>query len=112
MRLRTALASSTAALALVLSAASPSSAAIGEFQYTTVDLNNIQVRQRLIDPVDEECINLDSTANLPALLGRNFTNKQATVFRDADCEGDVWWVVNPGGARTPVPARFRSVVFN
>ncbi|MFD6225725.1 hypothetical protein ACFWFZ_02395 [Streptomyces sp. NPDC060232] len=111
MRLRSALTAATTALVLVLSTAGASTAAVGEFRYASVDLDNVQVQHALSDPESGVCHNLDITANLPALLGRNYTNSTATVFREADCEGDTWWVVNPG-LRTPALARFRSVVFS
>ncbi|MFJ7156068.1 hypothetical protein ACIQUQ_14115 [Streptomyces sp. NPDC101118] len=111
MRLRTALTAGTAALVLVLSTAGSSSAAAGEFRYTSVDLNNVQVRHVLEDPASGVCIDLEGTANLPALLGRNYTDAEATLFQDAACEGDTWWVVNPG-LNAPAGARFRSVVFS
>lgn len=111
MRLRTALAAATAAFALVLSAAGSSSAATGEFRYVTLDLNNVQIQHVLDNPMSGECIDLEGTANLPALLGRNFTTSTATVFQDASCDGDTFWTVSPFNS-TPVTARFRSVVFS
>ncbi|MFJ3636074.1 hypothetical protein [Streptomyces sp. NPDC090112] len=110
--LRRSVAAAAAAVGLMLATATPSHAAIGEFRYTVVDLQNLQVQKELLDPPSVECINLDIPAsNLPALLGRNLTDSTATLFNEADCDGDTYWVVNPGG-RSPALARFRSVVFN
>ncbi|MFJ2595145.1 hypothetical protein [Streptomyces erythrochromogenes] len=111
MRLRTALTAATAAFALALSAAGSSAAATGEFRYVTLDLNNVQIQHVLDDPQSRECIDLEGTGNLPALLGRNLTTSVATVFQDAACDGDTFWTVSPG-AFVPVTARFRSVVFS
>lgn len=111
MRLRTALAAVTAAFALVLSTAGSSSAATGDFLYVSLDLNNVQIQQELSNPDNGVCIELEGTANLPALLGRNFTTSVATVFQDSNCDGDTFWVVNQG-AFVPLTSRFRSVIFS
>ncbi|GGS88628.1 MULTISPECIES: hypothetical protein [Streptomyces] len=113
MRLRSALAAALGGL--MLSAAlpsSPASAATGEFVYTYVGLNSVALRGVLADPESGQCINLPETVGsaLPAHAPRNHTNSTATVFLDADCDGDTFYVMNPGkvlGDRL----RLRSVVF-
>ncbi|MFF3015353.1 hypothetical protein [Streptomyces sp. NPDC057939] len=111
MRLRTPLAATALALTLALTNATPSSAAVGEFEYTSVDLNGIQIQHTLFDPDNGECIALEGTLNLPALRARNRTTSTATVYQTADCEGNTW-ELRPIVGRSPLLARFRAVVFH
>jgi hypothetical protein len=114
MRLRNTLAAALGALLLsVALPASPAAAANGEFVYTYVGLNGLNLRGVLAEPDSRICIDIPETigSELPALAPRNFTDSTATVFLDADCNGDVFYVMPPG-KRLGDRLRFRSVVFN
>ncbi|MER6523006.1 hypothetical protein ACFWHQ_38135 [Streptomyces sp. NPDC060334] len=111
MRLRTPIAAATLALALALTNATPSSAAVGEFEYSALNLNNIEIRDTLIDPDSGECITLPAVLNTPAFRARNRTTSTATLYQTADCEGDTW-ELRPLVGRSPLLARFRAVVFH
>ncbi|GAB2953994.1 MULTISPECIES: hypothetical protein [unclassified Streptomyces] len=114
MRLRNTVAAALGALLLsAFLPASPAAAADGEFRYTYVGLNGLALQGALTDPESGQCINIPETDGslLPAFAPRNFTNATATVFLDADCNGDTFYVMNPGrvlGERL----RLRSVVFS
>ncbi|MFF3726916.1 hypothetical protein ACFYYM_31620 [Streptomyces erythrochromogenes] len=111
MRLRTPLAATALALTLALANATPSSAAVGEFEYSALNLNNTEIRDTLVDPDSGECITLPAVLNTPAFRARNRTTSTATVYQTADCEGDSW-ELRPIIGRSPLLARFRSVVFH
>lgn len=114
MRLRNTVAAALGAL--LLSAAlptSPAAAATGDFAYTYVGLNGLNLRGELNDPNSRECINIPETVGsaLPAFAPRNYTNATATVFLEADCDGDTYYVMEPG-KRLGDRLRLRSVVFS
>ncbi|MFD8952468.1 hypothetical protein ACFV0B_26835 [Streptomyces xanthophaeus] len=111
MRLRTPLAATALALTLALTNATPSSAAVGEFEYSALNLNNTEIRDTLIDPESGECIALPGVLNTPAFRARNRTTSTATLFQTADCDGNTW-ELQPLTGRSPLLARFRSVVFS
>ncbi|MER7764014.1 hypothetical protein [Streptomyces sp. NPDC097619] len=114
MRMRSTLAAALGALLLsVALPASPAAAADGEFVYTYVGLNGLNLRGTLPDPDSNVCIDIPETvgSNLPAFAPRNFTDSTATVFLDANCNGDVFYVMPPG-KRLGDRLRFRSVVFS
>ncbi|MFJ3978022.1 hypothetical protein [Streptomyces sp. NPDC090021] len=114
MRLRNILAAALGALMLSAALpASPAAAAQGDFLYTYVGLNGARLRGQLVDPPSSQCIDIPETVDsaLPAFAPRNFTDATATVFLEADCAGDVFYVMPPGrvlGDRL----RLRSVVFS
>ncbi|MFE9259205.1 hypothetical protein [Streptomyces sp. NPDC006879] len=114
MRLRNTVAAALGALLLSAALpASPAAAANGEFLYTYVGLNGLNLRGTLPNPDSNVCINIPETDddNLPAFAPRNFTDSSATVFLDADCNGDVFYVMPPG-KRLGDRLRLRSVVFS
>ncbi|WP_030687471.1 hypothetical protein [Streptomyces sp. NRRL B-1347] len=112
MRLRTTLASALGALALVVTVPTPSNAATGNFLYTYRNAAGDPVPGGLANPKSLECINIPgATEEIPAYAPKNLTLSVATVFVDADCDGDVFYVMNPGkilGDRL----KLRSVVFS
>ncbi|MEV7547949.1 hypothetical protein [Streptomyces sp. NPDC089915] len=108
MRLRSSLGALAGALLLTLSVSTSAHAAGGEFEYQYgTGLPNI-----LIDPVSGECIDLPfTTPEAPGFAPYNRTDSTATVFVDFGCNGDTYYVMNPGkklGARL----KLRSVVFS
>ncbi|WP_125264427.1 hypothetical protein [Streptomyces alboflavus] len=65
----------------------------------------------MADPPSGECIIIEQATDLfPARAPRNLTDEVAAVFLDADCSGDVYFVLNPGVHRPLVT--FRSVVLS
>ncbi|WP_371640701.1 hypothetical protein [Streptomyces virginiae] len=114
MRLRNTVAAALGAL--LLSAAlptSPAAAATGDFVYTYVGLNGLSLRGELNAPNSGECINIPETVGsaLPAFAPRNYTTSTATVFLEADCDGDTFYAMSPG-QRLGDRLRLRSVVFS
>ncbi|MFE3875567.1 hypothetical protein ACFXPX_14340 [Kitasatospora sp. NPDC059146] len=109
MRLRNAGVAALGALTLLLAVPSPANAAAGEFIYKTGLLGGKEAS--LPDPQSSICINLDGTSELePGFSPRNYTDATATVFADTDCNGDVYYVMNPGKKLGPL-VRIRSVIF-
>ncbi|MCX4690262.1 hypothetical protein OG401_39255 [Kitasatospora purpeofusca] len=98
-------------LFLALANATLSSAAVGEFEYSALNLNNTEIRDTLIDPDSGEFIALPALLNTPAFRARNRTTSTATLYQTADCEGDTW-ELRPLIGRSPLLARFRAVVFH
>ncbi|MEV0991124.1 hypothetical protein [Streptomyces sp. NPDC049949] len=114
MRLRSTLAAALGGLLLsVALPASPAAAATGDFVYTYVGLNGVNLRGELANPDSGVCINIPETVGsaLPALAPRNYTTSTATVFLDADCDGDVYRTMAPG-QRLGNSLRLRSVIFS
>ncbi|MFD4925781.1 hypothetical protein ACFWNE_31345 [Streptomyces goshikiensis] len=114
MRVRNTLAAALGALLLSAALpASPAAAAIGDFQYTYVGLNGVHLQAELNNPDSGQCINIPETIGsaLPALAPRNYTTAPATVFLDADCDGDVYRTLAPG-QRLGNGLRLRSVIFS
>ncbi|MFD7084940.1 hypothetical protein [Streptomyces sp. NPDC059918] len=112
MRLRTPIAAATLTLTLALTNATPSSAAVGEFEYSALNLNNTEIRDTLHDPDSGECITLPAVLNTPAFRARNRTNQTATLYQNADCEDGTTWTIPPLVGRSPLLARFRAVSFH
>ncbi|MFJ4793912.1 hypothetical protein [Kitasatospora purpeofusca] len=113
MRLRNAVIASASALLLALTLSNPAQAATGDFDYTYIGTGGISVNGSLADPNSGECINIPETVgnNFPALAPRNFTNATATVFLEADCDGDTYHVMTPGRILGG-GIRLRSVIFS
>ncbi|MFJ6939418.1 hypothetical protein [Streptomyces sp. NPDC101132] len=108
MRLRQAAVTAVGVLALVLSAANPASAANGDFLYKV----GPGVPAGVADPDSRTCINLfGATEEDPAFAPQNLTDATATVFLDFDCNGDVFYVMNPG-KKLGDRLKLRSVVFS
>ncbi|NLU67342.1 hypothetical protein [Streptomyces sp. HNM0574] len=87
MRLRHAVAVTAGAFALALSLPASASAATGDFLYEVPG----QGVAALTDPPSGQCVTLpevsDPRATPPAHSTRNHTDAQATVFKDANCQG-------------------------
>ncbi|MFJ5548512.1 hypothetical protein [Streptomyces sp. NPDC093225] len=114
MRLRNSLAAALGALTLVLTLPTSASAAVGDFEYTFIGETGQRLDNRLTDPGGEECINIaeaSGDSSSPVFAPRNYTNATATVFVEADCEGDEFYTLNPG-KKVGDDLKFRSVVFN
>ncbi|WP_405451796.1 hypothetical protein [Streptomyces erythrochromogenes] len=108
MRLRHTVIASTSALLLALAAANPANAATGDFEYR----GSLGFLRTLEDPASQECINLPNTTQLtPGSSPFNKTLSTATVFLDYDCNGDIYYVLNPG-QKLGFNVKLRSVVFN
>ncbi|MGE7388377.1 hypothetical protein ACQKM2_23205 [Streptomyces sp. NPDC004126] len=109
MRLRTAVPAVMGALLLTLAMpSSANAAAIGIFTYRA---EGHALPLELVDPPNEECIDVPGATDVdPARNPRNGTLSRATVFLDFGCQGDTFYVMNPGkvlGNRLT----FRSVIF-
>lgn len=108
MRLRNAALAVASAVALVLAVPMSANAAVGEFLYKV----GPGVPAGIADPQSGKCINLFGvTEKDPAFAPENLTTSTATVFLDFDCNGDTFYVMNPGkilGDRL----KLRSVIFS
>lgn len=114
MHLRSTLAGALGGLMLAVALPSPpASAATGDFIYTYIGLDAVHLRGELANPESGECINIPETVGsaLPAFAPRNYTTSTATVFLEADCDGDIYRTLNPGQVLGN-SLRLRSVVFS
>ncbi|MFJ8884935.1 hypothetical protein ACIRJR_16210 [Streptomyces sp. NPDC102402] len=114
MRLRHHAVAALGALALVVTLPTSASAAEGQFRYTYETDEGYEAVGFLNDPPGGECISLpgaDSDALPPAYAPKNLTDATATVFLGADCEGDVYYTLRPGGGASE-RLKVRSVVFS
>ncbi|MFJ3220071.1 hypothetical protein ACIPLC_29655 [Kitasatospora sp. NPDC086801] len=108
MRLRNTALAVASAVALVLAVPTSANAATGDFLYRV----GPGVPAGLADPESGQCINLfGATEKDPAFAPENFTTSTATVFLDFDCNGDVFYVMNPG-KKLGDRLKLRSVVFS
>ncbi|MFF7753300.1 hypothetical protein ACFZCP_29620 [Streptomyces sp. NPDC007971] len=108
MRLRHSVAAALGALALVVTLPTSASAATGDFLYKV----GPGVPAGIADPESGRCTNLfGATEQDPAFAPENFTTSTATVFLDFDCNGDTFYVMNPG-KRLGDRLKLRSVVFS
>ncbi|MFI1769218.1 hypothetical protein ACH41H_45310 [Streptomyces sp. NPDC020800] len=108
MRLRHSVAAALGALALVVTLPTSAGAATGDFLYKV----GPGVPAGIADPESGRCINLfGATEQDPAFAPENFTTSTATVFLDFDCNGDTFYVMNPG-KRLGDRLKLRSVVFS
>ncbi|MFG2878217.1 hypothetical protein ACGFYU_24955 [Streptomyces sp. NPDC048337] len=115
MRMRNAAVAALGAFMLTLTvSASPAAAAIGEFTYSYNDANGRRHITLLLDPVNDECIDLkevaDPDASEPAYSPRNRTNEWATVFTEPGCEGD-FFRLRPITGYGNANLKLRSVAF-
>ncbi|MGW9211356.1 hypothetical protein ACWGR4_30825 [Embleya sp. NPDC055664] len=107
-RLRQAAIAATGVLALMLSVPASASAATGDFFYKV----GAGTQAGLADPVSDECINLfGATEGVPAFAPQNLTKSTATVFLEFDCDGDVFYVMDPG-TKLGDRMKLRSVLFS
>ncbi|MGW4599239.1 hypothetical protein ACWEOA_28665 [Streptomyces sp. NPDC004457] len=112
--LTAALGAACSAFVLLLAAPGSASAATGQFRYTYTTADGYEAVGFLNNPPSGECINLQGPASEPGSASRapkNRTNATATVFLDANCEGDTYYTLPPGtGASDRL--LLRSVVFS
>ncbi|WP_199272574.1 hypothetical protein [Streptomyces broussonetiae] len=111
MRLRTALACAVGSLALIVTLPTSASAATGSFQYAYTDPDGTRQEASLTDPASGQCVNLPEVTERPAYAPKNRTDATAIVFLDPDCEGDTYYVMNPGKVLSD-RLKLRSVVFS
>ncbi|MFI8365218.1 hypothetical protein ACIGD1_34335 [Streptomyces sp. NPDC085612] len=115
MRFRRASVAAIGAFTLLLAVPQSASAAVGEFQYTYIGVDGKPHIRILLDPESRECITLpevaDPNASEPAYSPRNRTTSTATVFTDADCEGD-FFALRPLVGRGSENLKLRSVAFS
>ncbi|MFD7582518.1 hypothetical protein [Kitasatospora sp. NPDC059803] len=110
MRLRNTALAVASAVALILAVPTSANAAVGDFLYKVGRLPGVPAG--LADPESRECINLfGATEADPAFAPENLTRSTATVFLDFDCEGDVYYVMNPG-KKLGDRLKLRSVIFS
>ncbi|MFJ7275013.1 hypothetical protein [Kitasatospora sp. NPDC098663] len=108
MRLRNTALAVASAVALVLAVPTSAGAATGDFLYKV----GPGVPAGLADPESGQCIDLfGATEADPAFAPQNLTASTATVFLDFGCNGDVFYVMNPG-KRLGDRLKLRSVVFS
>ncbi|WP_173883391.1 hypothetical protein [Streptomyces pharetrae] len=102
------------AFVLLLAVPGSASAATGQFRYSYTTAEGYEAVGFLNNPASGTCINLPSPGSAPGTTSRtpqNYTNATATVFLDADCEGDTYYTLPPGtGASDRL--LLRSVVFS
>lgn len=114
MRLRSAMAASASALVLLLATPGSAAAANGQFRYTYMTSDGYEAVGFMNAPDSGTCINIQGPGSEPgsaAYAPENRTDAAATVFLDADCTGDAYFTLRPGGGAS---ARLlvRSVVFS
>ncbi|MBV6698065.1 hypothetical protein [Kitasatospora aureofaciens] len=108
MRLRNTVLAAASAIALVLAVPVSANAATGDFLYKV----GPGVETGLADPQSGRCIDLPGTTEeTPGFAPWNLTSSTATVFLDAHCDGDVFYVMNPG-KKLGDRLKLRSVVFS
>ncbi|MER7491283.1 hypothetical protein ABT033_01275 [Streptomyces pharetrae] len=102
------------AFVLLLAVPGSASAATGQFRYSYTTAEGYEAVGFLNNPASGACINLPAPGSAPGTTSRtpqNYTNATATVFLDADCEGDTYYTLPPGtGASDRL--LLRSVVFS
>ncbi|MDT0615841.1 hypothetical protein [Streptomyces lancefieldiae] len=102
------------ALVLLIAVPGPASAATGQFRYSYTTAEGYEAVGFLNNPASGECINLPapgSTPGSPSRAPQNRTDATATVFLEADCDGDTYYSLPPGtGASDRLLVR--SVVFS
>ncbi|MDI1452306.1 hypothetical protein ACWDU8_34490 [Streptomyces sp. NPDC003388] len=102
------------AFALLLAAPGSASAATGQFRYTYTTAEGYEAVGFLNNPASGTCINLTAPGSAPGTASRapqNRTDASATVFLNADCEGDTYYTLRPG-ADASERLLLRSVVFS
>ncbi|CAL9302629.1 hypothetical protein [Streptomyces sp. SudanB182_2057] len=117
MSLRTvtaAVGAACSALVLLLAAPGSAAAATGQFRYTYTTDEGYDAVGFLNNPDSRRCVNLPTRGAGPGAVSRapkNLTDSTATVFLDADCEGDTYYTLRPGAGASD-RLLLRSVVFS
>ncbi|GAA2730836.1 hypothetical protein [Streptomyces nogalater] len=102
------------AVVLLLAVPGSASAATGQFRYTYTTAEGYDAVGFLNNPAGGRCVNLPTPAAAPGAVSRapkNRTDATATVFLDADCEGDTYYTLPPGAGASD-RLLVRSVVFS
>ncbi|WP_328957406.1 hypothetical protein [Kitasatospora purpeofusca] len=108
MRLRNSLVAAAGALLITLAVPSSAHAATGDFLYKV----GPGIPAGVADPESGVCINVPGASEShPAFAPENFTTSTATVFLESDCDGDVFYTMNPG-KKLGNRLKFRSVIFS
>ncbi|MET8544033.1 hypothetical protein ABZW03_25795 [Kitasatospora sp. NPDC004799] len=108
MRLRNAVLAAASAIALVVAVPVSANAAQGEFRYKVAP----GYTSGLFNPPSGECLDIpEATQEQPAYAPENLTRSTATVYLDFGCEGDTYYVMNPG-RKLGDRLKLRSVVFS
>ncbi|MGW2772001.1 hypothetical protein ACWC4C_05500 [Streptomyces olivaceoviridis] len=109
-----ALGAASTAFALLLAVPGSAAAATGQFRYTYTTTDGYEAVGFLNSPPSGQCINLQGPASEPGSASRapkNRTDATATVFLNADCEGDTYYTLPPGSGASD-RLLLRSVVFS
>ncbi|MFI8951433.1 hypothetical protein ACIGO6_33605 [Streptomyces sp. NPDC053750] len=102
------------AFLLLVAVPGSASAATGQFRYTYNTADGYEAVGFLNNPASGECINLPAPGSAPGAASRapkNYTNATATVFLDADCEGDTYYTLSLGAGASE-RLLLRSVAFS
>ncbi|MGW0884668.1 hypothetical protein [Streptomyces sp. NPDC002671] len=102
------------AFVLLLAVPGAASAATGQFRYTYTTAEGYEAVGFLNNPAGGTCINLSGPGSAPGTAPRapkNHTDATATVFLNADCEGDTYFTLPPGAGASD-RLLLRSVVFS
>ncbi|MFJ3086766.1 hypothetical protein [Streptomyces sp. NPDC086838] len=102
------------AAVLLVTVPGSAAAATGQFRFSYTTEDGYDAVGFLNNPASGQCINLAPAASEPGSASRapkNHTNATATVFLDADCEGDTYYVL-PSGKGASDRLLARSVVFS
>ncbi|MFD3413874.1 hypothetical protein [Streptomyces cyaneofuscatus] len=114
MRLRSAFTAAFGAALLIAVTPASASAATGQFRYDYVTVEGFEATGFLNSPPSGRCIDLPGVGEdnpQPGHSPKNRTDAWATVFTDANCEGDSFTLrPHTGGASDRL--KVRSVVFN
>ncbi|MEV4947890.1 hypothetical protein [Streptomyces sp. NPDC053755] len=114
MRLRSAMAAVAGAVVLLVTLPSSASAANGQFRYTYQTYDGYEAVGFLNNPESGTCINIQGAASepgSPAHAPKNRTDATAVVFLEANCEGDTFYSLRPGGGASD-RLLLRSVLFS
>ncbi|MFJ3439437.1 hypothetical protein ACIPMU_38720 [Streptomyces cyaneofuscatus] len=114
MRLRSALAAVLGAGLLIVTTAASASAAAGQFRYDYVTVEGYEASGFLNSPPNGQCLNLPGVGEdnpQPGHAPKNRTDAWATVFTDANCEGNSF-TLRPHTGSASERLKLRSVVFN
>ncbi|MET9147724.1 hypothetical protein [Streptomyces sp. SAT1] len=102
------------AFVLLMAVPGSASAATGQFRYSYTTAEGYEAVGFLNNPASGECVNLPAPGSAPGTASRapkNRTDATATVFLDADCEGDTYYTLRPGAGASD-RLLLRSVVFS
>ncbi|MCX4683597.1 hypothetical protein [Kitasatospora purpeofusca] len=108
MRLHRTLGTTVGALLLALAVPNSAHSTTGDFLYKT----STGEKAGISDQTSSVCINLPATTEeAPGNSPENYTVSTATVFLEADCEGDTYTAMEPG-AKLGEDTKIRSVIFS